>query len=307
MKETNNLILPPSLKKGDTIGLVAPAGPVLKEDEFIAGVKLLSEMGFQVKFDKDLLKRSSGYLAGPDERRAGEFHDLWRDPEVKGVLAVRGGYGSLRMLPCLDMDLIRQHPKFFVGFSDISVLLTAILKNTGLVTFHGPMLTTLPKSDKHSVDAFFNTLTGRPSDTIKPDGLEILVSGNSQGKLLGGNLTNLAHLVATPYEIVWQNAILFLEDVGEDPYRIDRMLTHLKEAGRLQHLAGLILGNFKNCGAVEQIWQRAIELLSDREIPIWANFPTGHGKDNHILPLGIQVEMDSQAGRLLFLGHSVGT
>lgn len=300
MKEINNLILPPPLKKGDTIGLVAPAGPVLKEDAFVAGVKLLSEMGFQIKFDKDIAKRNNGYLSASDEQRASEFHDLWRDPEVNGILAVRGGYGSLRMLPYLDMNLIRQFPKIFVGFSDISVLLTAILKNTGLVTFHGPMLTTLDKIDKFSIEAFINTLSGKQPDTIKPKGLEILISGNAQGKLLGGNLTNLAHLVATPYEVSWEDTILFLEDVGEDPYRVDRMLTHLKEAGRLDNISGLILGSFKNCGDVEQIWHRSIELLGDKKIPIWANFPAGHGAKNYILPLGIEAEIDSQTGKLYF-------
>lgn len=303
MKEINNLILPPPLKKGDTIGLVAPAGPILKEDEFAAGVKLLSEMGLHVKFDKDIVNRSNGYLSASDEQRADELHHFWRDPEIHGIFAVRGGYGTLRMLHHLDMDLIRQVPKIFVGFSDITVLLSAILKNTGLITFHGPVLTTLAKSDKASIETFFITLSGKQQDFIKADGLEILVSGNARGKLFGGNLTSLAHLVATPYEVSWEDTILFLEDVGEDSYRIDRMLTHLNAAGRLDNLSGLILGSFKNCGNVEQIWHRVIELLVDKKIPIWANFPTGHGKRNYILPLGIQVEMDSNNAVLHFRGN----
>jgi len=299
MNGTANLIVPPRLERGDTIGLVAPAGPILKEEEFAAGVRLLQEMGFKVKFNRNITRRDN-YLAGTDQERAAEFHDLWRDPEVKAVLAARGGYGSLRMLPHLDMELIRKHPKIFVGFSDITVLLSAILKNTGLITFHGPMLSTIAKCDPPYREAFFETLTGRQPESFKPKALEVLKAGNAKGRLLGGNLTNLAHLVATPYELDWQSAVLFLEDVGEDTYRIDRMLTHLYEADRLQRIAGLILGHFTECGDQEKIWTRAIALLAGTAIPIWANFPCGHGPQNYILPLGIEAEMDSSAGRLRF-------
>ncbi len=303
MNGTANLIIPTRLERGDTIGLVAPAGPILKEEEFTAGVRLLQEMGFKVKFNRNITRRDN-YLAGADQVRVVEFHDLWRDPEVKVVLAARGGYGSLRMLPHLDMNLIRKHPKIFVGFSDITVLLTAIYKKTGLVTFHGPMVSTLAKIDKLYLEAFFEILTGRQPENFKPKDLEILRAGNAKGRLVGGNLTNLAHLVATPHELDWQGAVLFLEDVGEDTYRIDRMLTHLHAAGRLQHISGLILGHFTECGDQEKIWSRALELLADSSIPIWANFPCGHGPQNHILPLGIEAKMDSNAGKLHFCNAS---
>jgi muramoyltetrapeptide carboxypeptidase len=294
-------LLPPRLEKGDTIAIVAPAGPILKEEEFITGVKLLRESGFEVKFSREIMRKND-YLAGSDHERAEELHQLWADPEVKALLAVRGGYGSLRLLPLLDMKLIRRHPKIFVGFSDITVLHSGIHKETGLITFHGPMLTTLAKNDRASLVAFFETLAGRHSESFKTIGLEILKGGNARGILVGGNLASLVHLVGTPYELAWQGKVLFLEDVCEAPYRLDRMLTHLQVAGRLRGLAGLILGSFEGCGDPELIWNRVLELVAGEPYPVWGNFPAGHGRQNLILPLGQEVEMNSQTSRLHFLG-----
>jgi muramoyltetrapeptide carboxypeptidase len=294
-------LLPPRLERGDTIAIVAPAGPVLKEEEFITGVKLLREAGFEVKFSREIM-RKDGYLAGSDQERVEELHQLWADPEVKMLLAARGGYGSLRLLPLLDMEIIRRHPKIFAGFSDITVLHSGIYKETGLVTFHGPMLTTLAKNDRASLTAFFETLTGRQAESCKPAGLEILRGGRARGRMVGGNLASLVHLVGTPYELDWRETILFLEDICEAPYRLDRMLTHLQVAGRLRGLAGLILGSFEGCGDPAVIWKRALELVADEPYPVWANFPAGHGRQNLILPLGQVVELDSRAGRLGFPG-----
>ncbi len=298
--DTPEILLPPRLKRGDTFGLVAPAGPVENKEGFTAGVKLLRDMGFRVMYSNEILEKD-GYLAGPDHHRAEQFMNVWLNPDVKAVMALRGGYGSLRLVPHLDMEMVRRFPKIFIGFSDITVLHTAILKHTGLVTFHGPVATTVAKGDREMVEYFFNTLTDSKAESIKPAGLEVLTSGNAKGRLLGGNLTNLAHLIATPYEISWENAILFLEDVNEPPYRIDRMFTHLQEAGRLQGIAGLILGNFKDCEDVEKIWQRVLELVSGQGIPVWSNFPVGHGQGNYLLPMGVEVEMDSHGGVLRFL------
>lgn len=303
MNETNNLLLPPRLERGATIGLVAPAGPLPDEEKFRAGIQLLSDMGYKVKFSPDV-NRQSGYLAGPDATRCDEFCSFWSDPEIQAILAIRGGYGSLRIVSEIDMDLIRRHPKILIGFSDITVLLTAILKKANLVTFHGPVLTTLATGDRQSVQAFFQTITAREPVKIKPPGLEILSSGKATGPMLGGNLTTLTHLIGTPHEISWDGAILFLEDVNEAPYRLDRMLTQLKQAGRLDGLAGLILGNFDACGQVEEIWTRALELTGG-SIPVWANFPCGHGAMNHILPLGLEAAMNSDTGTLQYLSACV--
>lgn len=293
-------ILAAPLKKGDTIGIIAPAGPVRNEGDFAAGLKILSEMGFNPRYQSNILRHHDDYLAGTDQERLAELHELWRDPEVKAILAVRGGYGCLRLLPDLDFTLISQQPKMLIGFSDLTVLLLAIQQKTGIVTFHGPMLTTLPRNDRDSQEAFFQLLTGRSAPDIKAKGLEILKGGQASGRLLPGNLTSLVHLLGTPWEPDWKNAILVLEDIGEAPYRIDRLLTHLWAAGRLEQIAGLILGDFAQCGEREAIWQRTLELLAHRPIPIWANFPCGHGSQNLILPVGIEAQLDSSAGRLVF-------
>ncbi len=293
----------PPLAKGDTIGLIAPAGPILDEDTFSAGVRLIREMGFEIKFSRTITRRD-GYLAGTDQERSDEFNSLWSDPEIKALIAVRGGYGSIRMLPGIDMERIRQQPKILVGFSDISSLLAAIYRATGLITFHGPMVTTLPTSGSSIIEHYFLTLTGRAPDSIKPAGLEILSSGSTRGTLLGGNLTNLVHLLATPHEVNWTGAVLLLEDIGEAAYRVDRLLTHLAAAGRLRQIAGLILGSFKDCGDVEIIWKRSLELFGGLDIPIWANFPAGHAGENYLLPLGVEVEMDAGQGKLRILGRS---
>jgi len=299
MNETPKPILAAPLKKGATIGIIAPAGPVRNENDFSAGLKMLSDLGFKTKYQGDIL-RHNDFLAGTDQQRLAELHELWRDPEVQAVLAVRGGYGCLRLLPALDFDLIRQHPKMLIGFSDLTVLISAIQQRTGLITFHGPMLTTLPRSDRDSQEAFFNLLTGRPMPEIKVKGLEILKAGQASGRLLPGNLTSLVHLIGTTWEPDWRDAILVLEDIGEAPYRIDRLLTHLWAAGKLEQIAGLVLGDFDQCGEREIIWQRVLDLLAHRSIPIWANFPCGHGSRNHILPVGAEVQLDSSAGRLVF-------
>ncbi|MCB2182028.1 MAG: LD-carboxypeptidase [Desulfobulbaceae bacterium] len=291
-------LLAPVLRKGDTIGLVAPAGS-WQNEAFERGIRLVSEFGFKTKFARDLCAPNS-YLAGSDEHRSRLFYETWHDPEVMAILAVRGGYGSLRMLPSVDFDSIKAQPKIFIGFSDITALHSGLFQKTGLVSFHGPMLTTLDQSDKKSVLAFFNTLTTGFVPPIKAESLEILKPGNAEGQLAGGNLTTATHLIATPYETPWKNKIVFLEDIGEAPYRIDRLLTHLKTAERFRGISGLILGSFTNCGSQEIIWQRVLEIFQDEMFPIWANFPIGHGEQNLIVPFGLEARMDSSQGLLTF-------
>ncbi len=306
-------LLAPALKRGDTIGLVMPAGPVQNETHFLSGIRLLKDMGFKVKFARDPLAAGSDYLAGCDADRADELHILWADPEVNGLMAVRGGYGCMRILEHLDLDLIRHSPKLFVGFSDITVLLNYITSQTGLVTMHGPVLTTLSRCDSRTIDSFYNTVTGRMEHTIKPGNLEILAGrGKAQGILMGGNLTTLTHLLATPFEPPLDGSILFLEDVGEAPYRIDRILTQIKLAGRFDTINGLILGSFTadlsdDSGEIktdEPVWQRILDLFGESGIPIWGNFPIGHGPENRTLPVGLPVELDSSAGILHLTGPS---
>lgn len=285
---------PPALKPGDTIGICAPAGPANDRRAAEAGLRLLSEAGFKLRLQTGLLERRCGYLAGADQQRAAELHELWRDPEVKALLALRGGYGCLRLLELLDWELLTGLPKMLIGFSDLTVLHAARQRRSpAAVTFHGPMLCTLAAGDRESILHFFAVLQGRQPESLAPAGLEILRPGQTRGRLTGGNLTCLSHLLATPWEPLWQDAILLLEDVGEAPYRLDRALSHLALAGRLEQVAGIILGEFNDCGDQEAIWQRVLELTARRRPPVWANFPAGHGRRNFTLPLGAPVLMDS--------------
>ena len=307
MKKTANPpsipLLPPGLKKGDTIGLAPLAGP-WDDQKFSAGISFLTDLDFKIRLPPNSDRRFP-YLAGSDQYRLDCFHGLWRDPKISAIMAIRGGYGCLRLIDAIDLDLIKKHPKILVGFSDVTVLLNGLYRHTGLITFHGPMLTTLAGMDKESIEKFLLCLTHRETPALRPNRLKILRRGTARGRLLGGNLTILSHLIGTSYEPSLTDSILFIEDIGEQPYRIDRMLTQLKLAGRLKGIRGLILGDFTNCGNIEQIWDRVLELL-DRSIPIWADFPVGHGEHNMTLPLGVEVKMDGGNGSLIFCQPCLG-
>lgn len=296
------LIIPPRLQPGDTIGLITPAGPIHDQDTVRAGIDILETAGFKVKLPVELQKEP--YLAGSDEARARQFTEVWHDPEVQGVLAMRGGYGTMRLLPYLDPAEFTKTPKILAGFSDITILLNEIQRETGLVTYHTPVLTTLARSDTASQQSFLDMLTG-PAKNITPPDLQILTSGNANGHLIGGNLASLSHLLGTPHEPLWRNAILFIEDVGEAPYQIDRMLTQLQASGRLAQLSGLILGSFSEGEPQEQewsaqIWTRAKE-LTNGQLPLWGNFPVGHGKKNLTMPIGMKAMMNAKEGSLKFI------
>lgn len=291
MSNTSKIpILPPRLRRGDTIGLIAPAGPIRRPEDFACGCGILRDLGFNLKQCRPVPDHDN-YLAACDDERAAELNKLWADPEVKAIMAVRGGYGCLRMLSGVDLDLIRRTPKILLGFSDITALLAMIGRDTGLVSLHGPVVTSLANADRASVLALGLALTSNKLDPISSPGLEKLCPGTAKGRLIGGNLTTLCHLIGTPFEPLWQDTILLLEDVGEAPYRIDRMLSQLRAAGRLNEVRGIILGRFTDCGNEEDIWHIAHDILHGLSIPIWAGFPVGHGPDNLTLPLGIDVMM----------------
>lgn len=303
---TGRPVLPDPLCKGDTIGLIAPAGSISNKKNFTDGLDLLEKNGFRVKYDPRIFA-AKDYLAGSDQERALVFNRLWADPEIKGVVAARGGYGSIRMLHLIDMNLVREQPKILVGFSDLSVLLAAVTLSTNLVTYHGPVLTKLAQINKKSLTSFFRALMQNSPPGIPPVRFKILRDGTCRGTLLGGNLTTLVHTIGTPYEIPWDRAVLFIEDTGESPYRLDRYLTHLNLAGRLQRIKGLIIGTFTDAGHRERsllqntVEQRARELLAETDIPVWSHLPVGHGRRNITLPIGLEVEMNSSTQKLSFL------
>ena len=228
------------------------------------------------------------------------------------MLAIRGGFGCLRLMELLDMDLFKDHPKFLIGFSDVTVLLNGLLQQAGLVSLHGPVATSLARSDEASVASLFTLLTGNFSERIRPKGMEILRPGTGRGQLIGGNLTTLVHLLATPWDRDWDGCLLLLEDTNEPMYRLDRMLTQLALAGRLERLAGLLLGTF-DAGSndqvatlrlQEEVWARVMELAGPG-YPIWAAFPSGHQEKNLTLPIGMEAIMESASGTLRLLPDSV--
>jgi muramoyltetrapeptide carboxypeptidase len=289
-------IRPPRLEPGDTIGIVAPAGP-FDPEKFMQGETVLKNMGFRICYDEGIFQ-SHGFLAGTDTRRADQLNRLFADPSVQAIICARGGYGSMRILPLLDFETIRANPKIFIGFSDISALLAALYEQSGLITFHGPMVTSLADATEKTISAMKMALTSDgPFELIPEDGKTIR-PGMCSGILAGGNLTTLCHLLGTPYAPNFNGKILLLEDVGEVTYRIDRMLTQMKLAGSLNGIAGLILGAFKKCGKMNEIVEIFDNIFHDADIPILAGFDIGHGKTNLTVPIGLNATLDTDKKRL---------
>lgn len=302
-------VLPPRLKRGDTIGLVCPAGPVRDVARLQAGIRLIVDQGFAVKLCGPV-EPCEGYLADTDEQRAAHLHRLWADEEVRAILAIRGGFGCLRLAGLLDWELLARTPKWLIGFSDVTLLLNTLFHRCGLVSVHGPVATSLAKSDARSQASLFTLLTGTVEERIRPRGVEVLRGGTGRGVLVGGNLTTLVHSLGTPWDHSWDGCLLLLEDTNEPLYRLDRMLTQLALAGRFERLAGLILGDFDLAGTDslaglrlrEAVWARVLELVGPG-FPVWADFPAGHRTANLALPIGMEAVLEE--GVLRFLPASV--
>jgi muramoyltetrapeptide carboxypeptidase len=303
------LLIPPPLNKGDTVGIVAPAGRLVDKERFVSGVKILQEMGFAVKFPRDLWPGLE-YLADSDENRGDEFNRLIGDSEVKALIALRGGYGCLRMIDKIDLAQVVAHPKMIVGFSDMTILQNFLYDRTGLLSLHGPVVTSLGQVSRAARERLVRCLAGKWHQTLAPPNLEILQNGPAvTAPLVGGNLASLVALLGTRYDFSWDRKILLLEDVNEPPYRIDRMLTQLQLAGKFEKIAGLLLGDFSGPESadssaqnryLETIWRRVLELCGDLGIPIWGNFPSGHCRHSLTLPLGALARMEREKCRLLF-------
>lgn len=293
-------LYPAPLKKGDTIGIIAPAGQLQDKQLFIKGINVLQEMGFQVNFPRDLWPGEE-YLSDSDENRGLEFNRLIGDKETKALIAMRGGYGCLRMLEKIDLDLVSRNPKILVGFSDITILQNYLRDTTGLVSLHGPVVTSLVHGNRETLSSFHHCLTAIRTCTIKTKNMEILRPGKDvTAPIIGGNLSSVVTLLGTLFDFSWDNKILFLEDTNEPVYKIDRMLTQLKLAGKFDHVAGIVLGDFSISSIdnqtdriryLESVWIRVLDLCPNPEIPIWGNFPAGHCPCNLTFPLGALAEM----------------
>ncbi|MDW7673669.1 MAG: LD-carboxypeptidase [Bacillota bacterium] len=308
-----NKVKPKALKPGDTIGIVAPASGAFNPSTVYFGTQLLESWGFKVKLGKTVHQRH-GYMAGTDLERASDLEEMFADHEVKGIVCLRGGYGSMRLLNKMNLKVVQDNPKVFVGFSDITALHLAFNQLTGLVTFHGPVLNSMVRNlAGRTRDTLLHAITnsyplGKLTNADTSPRLFAINGGKASGSLSGGNLTLVCATLGTPFEIETKGKLLFLEEVGEEPYRIDRMLTQLELAGKFDDVAGVIFGESVECTPKQ--FQPSFsctfsleEVLIDRfkalGIPVLYNLACGHGQEKLTLPIGIDATLDADAGVLL--------
>ncbi len=304
------------LKFGDTIGFVAPSGAIREEGAIERAAAETERMGFKVKFGAGNHARY-GYLAGNDAARARDINDMFRDDEVDAVFCLRGGYGAMRILDQIDFDVIRANPKVFVGFSDITALHIAMLNKAGLATFHGPMAASNWANsplDDFSRESMYRVLMNAEPAGEMPNPpeypRETIASGAAEGQLVGGNLMLIASSLGTPWEIDTKGRILFIEEVGEKTYSVDRMLTQLRLAGKFDDCAGVVFGNFNNCNVeYEQFGLTLDEIIRDVVVPsgkpILGGVRCGHCRPNMTLPFGVNCRMDADRQTLTILESAV--
>lgn len=300
---------PPRLRKGDLIGIVSPASTPATQEKVDNGVRYLEGLGYRVKIGRHVMAQY-GYLAGTDKERAEDLNDMLRDPAVRAVFALRGGYGTPRILDLLDYLAARRDPKILVGYSDITGLQLAFLRKAGLVTFSGPMVAVemWDHIDPFTEENFWRviTSTSRVGCLQNPDDQPVTAyhKGWASGILIGGNFSLLTSLMATPYLPNLRKAILVLEDVDEAPHRVDRMFAQLRHAGVLKNIAGLVLGSFTDCVpsdpskphlTIEQVLQEAVNAV---DCPVLTNLQYGHNAKKLTIPFGVRATLDTRTRSL---------
>ncbi|MEA2600671.1 MAG: muramoyltetrapeptide carboxypeptidase [Acidobacteriota bacterium] len=319
-KARPRIVRPGRLRPGDTVGLVDPASALWEPMNVEIVAESLAVLGFKTKRGANLLARR-GYFAGTDEQRAADLNAMFADPEVRAIHCVRGGWGCARLLPLLDWQTIARNPKILLGYSDITALLLSLHAKTGLVTFHGPVAASrwnpfnvgfMKRVLQDGEAVAFENLKEIDKDdlTVIENRTQTLHPGTARGRLLGGNLTVLTSLVGSGYLPDWDGCILFIEDVEEAPYRIDRMLTQLRLAGILQQARAVIWGNCTRCNPGEGFGSLTVlDVLNDHLLPLgvpaWAGAMIGHVDRQFTLPVGIEVEVDATAGTLRMLEPAV--
>ncbi|MEO8227938.1 MAG: LD-carboxypeptidase [Gemmatimonadota bacterium] len=315
------LVRPPRLAPGSQIRLIAPAGPLLERDDITRAQELCQALGHEPSLAPHAAAKY-GYLAGTDDQRLGDLDAALADPEVDAIWCIRGGYGITRLLDRVDYAGFARHPKPVIGFSDITALLVALYQETGVVTFHAP-------TARASMPAFtrrhFERVLGAPSpagllesppapeNVLVPqrDRVVSLRDGIAEGPLTGGNLTLLQCLLGTRFSPALDGALLFLEDVGEEIYRVDRMLAHIRMTGLLQRVAGVIVGRFTELGrrgadgaiGLDEVFATYLQPLG---VPVAYGFPIGHIDDQWTMPLGVRARLDAAAGTVEILEPAVG-
>jgi len=281
------------------VGIIAPAAAV-DEPRVQAGARVLEEKGFRVRLGAATFKRS-GYLAGADEERVADIHAMFRDPEIKAIIAARGGYGSGRLLPLIDFAVVREHPKILVGHSDLTFLINAITQRTELVTFHGPMVSGF--STQPAASDFLCTLLSGDRHGWNQVAQSVIRPGTAEGLLVGGCLSIVVSMLGTPHAIETRGKLLFLEDVNEKPFRIDRMLTQLRQAGALDEVAGVIFGDMHGCVAPGtppvSVREVIAEAFAAAPYPVALGLSSGHGVGTLTVPLGIRARLADEQLTLL--------
>lgn len=303
-----HLIFPNPLKKGDTIGLVCPSSPTTKE-KVAKSVEFMRSLGFNVKLGKSCLCELHGYLAGDACIRADDINRMFADDTVKGIFCVRGGYGSSQLMTLLDYEMIRRHPKIFVGYSDVTNLLLAFFQLCGLVTFHGPMVASnfLEHFDSYTEESLWRTLNMGESLTFyNPPGRELtsVKEGCAEGLLVGGNLSLVTSMIGTFYSPDFRGKILFLEEIGETVPKIHRMLDQLRLTGIIGQIRGVLLGDFTDCTNPYDSEYGVNELFNDFfcpfKKPVISNIACGHSFPTATLPIGTFCTMDADIKKICF-------
>jgi muramoyltetrapeptide carboxypeptidase len=302
------LIKPPVLKPGDTIGIIAP-GTAVSDPEDLAQVKEVAKY-FNLKYIiGKYVESGSGYKTRKVAERLDDLHSMFKSPDISAVICIRGGHGSAHLLDGIDYDLIRKNPKIFIGYSDITAMHLAIQKHAGIVTFHGPMM--LSTFTKYTIGYFqkamfsplpIGELNNPPSgDGVhNPAQLRVIVPGKATGKTTGGNLSLITSLIGTPYEIDTKDKIFFVEDVGEEPYRIDRMMMQLKLSGKLDAVAGIVIGKCEDCNYSKpsRVWDDSLgevfnKIFENFKKPVIYGLMFGHTADQLTIPLGVEASIDT--------------
>lgn len=306
-------IKPKALKAGDTVAITSPAGAVWDENQIDTFTNILKNLGFNVILGARTLKEKHGYFAGTDEVRANELNDLFADKKIKGIFCMKGGWGCARILDKLNYKMIKENPKVFIGFSDITALLIAITKQTGLITYHGPVGNS--GWNDFTKNAFINVTQQTKPYTFQanPSGEEDIITineGNATGELVGGNLTVLTSIIGSGYLPDWKGKILFLEEAKEEPYSIDRMLTQLKLCGVLDSVSGIVFGKCAKCLPEEPLKSFTLnEVLLQHfkplKIPVFFGAMIGHIENKLTVPIGINASINANKGTISLLEASV--
>ena len=308
--ETNKK--PKALIKGDLIGVTGPAGSIWNKAHITKIENKMAELGFKTKIGQTCYEQD-GFLAGNDEMRAAEFMEMIQDKSIRAILTMRGGWGCARILDRLDYKVIRENPKVIMGFSDITSLVNAIYTKSGLVTYHGPCGYS-SWGDYTTNNVIKAVVAGNPFTMSNPSNnkeeLKTWSSGKAQGKLVGGNLTVIVSMVGTSYEPNWNNKILFLEEIKEEPYRVDRMLWQMKQAGVFEKISGLVIGSFRKCTPEEPEKSFSLEQIFEQHFknvpfPVYQGASFGHITPKWTLPIGVNAEMDADNFTLTTLERSV--